>query len=113
MGFTDRMLDSGCARHVEAAHGESILVLSGEEKDKAFVCVRETESDVVLDAELGEDRRAKRIIRFRDSTGVPNLGEQDRIQTADGKKWYAVRAPQDGYLTTDFELREIVDGIDT
>lgn len=105
------MLDSGCARHVEAAHGESILILSGAEINNTFTCVREVEQDIVINSELGEDRRAKIIIRFR--SPVPNIGAQDILQTADGKKWNAVRAPQDGYLTNDFELREIVDGTDT
>lgn len=111
--LSDAMLDSGCARHIEVAHGEPIKVLSGLDAGKTFYAVKETESDVTLLTELGEDRRGKRILRFRDTTGVPRLASQDILQTADGHKWTAVRAPQDGYLTTDFEARQIVGGKDT
>ena len=107
MGFSDAMLDAGCALHVEAAHGETITVLSGADSGKPFVAIRESEQDAVLNSEGGYDPRAKRVLRFRDSTGVPALAPQDVIQTADEKKWHAVRNPQSGYLTTDFELIEI------
>ena len=108
MGFTDTMLDAGCALHVEAAHGESIMVLTGADAGRLFTAIRENESDAMLNSETGMfDPRAKRCLRFRDSTGVPNLNAQDIIQTADKKKWRAVKNPQSGYLTTDFDLIEI------
>lgn len=107
MGFSDTMLDAGCALHVEAAHGETIKVLSGSDGGNSFIAVRETEQDMVLSGDFHPDPRAKRCLRFRDSTGVPNLSPTDQIQTADGKKWLAVKNPQSGYLTTDFDLVEI------
>ena len=108
MGFTDEMLDDGCALHVEEAHGETIKVLSGAEAGKTFTAIRENEADAVLNSETGSiDPRAKRCLRFRDSAGVPKLSAQDIIQTGDGKKWRAVKNPQSGYLTTDFDLVEI------
>lgn len=101
------MLDAGCALHVEAAHGEVITVLSGADAGKKFTAVRETEQDITLNSDFSPDPRAKRCLRFRDSSGVPNLNPTDKIQTADGKKWNAVKNPQSGFLTTDFELIEI------
>lgn len=105
MGLSDTLLASGAALHVEAVHGERVLILTGQDKDKVFLAVRENSSDVLLDENLGPDVRAKRMIRFREGS-VPRLSAQDRLQTEDGKVWYAVKAPQDGYLTTDFELVE-------
>ena len=111
--LSDRMLDSGCALHVEAAHSESIRILSGTDAGRTFYAVKENETDMVLTTDLGADPRAKRMLRFRNSNAVPAIGSQASVETADGKIWLAVRAPQDGYLTTDFELIEKVDGKDT
>lgn len=110
--LSDRLLAGGCALHVEAFHGEIIKVLSGADTGKEFSAVQETESDMLLATDQGEDRRAKRILRFRDGQ-VPNLSPQDLIQTSDGKHWNATRHPLDGYLSSDFELHEIAEGIDT
>lgn len=105
--LSDQMLDLGCVAHVDGIHGEQIAILSGSrDAGKAFTVVRETETDVVLTSDLGEDRRSKRIIRFRDSKGIPEILSQTILQTEDGKQWRAVRNPLDGYLTTDFELIE-------
>lgn len=114
MGVSDRMLASGCVAHLAAIHGEVIEVLSGPDAGKFFTAVRENESDLVLadDFGPGPDPRAHRIIRFADDA-VPRLASQCQIRTADGKVWKLVAAPQSGYLTTDFELLEIVPGKDT
>lgn len=105
--LSDTMLAGGAALHVEAVHGEPVLVLTGADKGKTFFAVRENASDVVL-GEGGPDVRAKRVIRFRDAVNnVPQLSAQDIVQTADGKKWRATKYPQDGYLSSDFELVEI------
>lgn len=109
--LSDRMLASGAVPLIQNTHGETILVLSGADVGKTFPCVRETEQDIILDAQLGEDRRAKRVVRFM--YAVPNLESQDIVQTDDGKKWHCVRSPQDGYLSTDFELKEIINGKDS
>lgn len=112
MSLSDKMLASGCALHVEAFHGEPILILTGLDQGKTFTAVRETETDQLLTTDFGTDPRAKRVIRFRDGQPIPRISAQDKIQTEDGKKWTAVKAPQDGYLSTDFELTEIVPGVD-
>ena len=113
MGIRDKMLAGGCALHVEAIHGETILVLSGLDAGKTFTAVRENDQDLALNTELGEDLRAKRMLRFRDGAPLPRLAQNDTVQTEDGKQWNAVRNPQDGYLSTDFELKEIVPTKDT
>lgn len=102
---------AGGVRLLDVVHGEVIKVLTGAATG-TYTAIRETASDLVLMTELGQDPRAKRMLRFRDDGNVPALGSQDQIMTEDGKKWTAVRAPQDGYLTTDFELIELVKGKD-
>ena len=105
------MLAGGCAIHVESVHGERITVLTGASAGQVFVGVREVEQDEILDGMLGIDPRAKRVIRFRRPL-VPNLESQDTIQTDDNRIWKAVRRPDSSYLTTDFELIEVVNGND-
>jgi len=100
------MLSEGCAIHIDAIHGELVFVLSGVDAGKTFIGVRENSSDITLDSEMMTDVRAKRLIRFRDRS-VPRLAKNDIIKTEDGKRWHAIKSPQDGYLTTDFELVEI------
>lgn len=110
--LSDRLLNAGCAALIEAVHGETVTVLNGANGGLVFTAVQEIESDIILNSELGEDPRAKRILRFRTAT-APTLASQDIVQTADGKKWHAVRRPGAAYLTIDYELREIVAGLDT
>jgi len=100
------MLASGCAFHVEVIHGETILILSGPQAGMTFTAVKETESDVLLNTELSEDPRPRRMVRFRDGF-APNITSQERVKTEDGKIWVAVRNPGDGFLTQDFELKEV------
>lgn len=107
--LSDKLLNSGCALHVDLVHGEPIRILSGADAGKTFYGVIETLSDIELSTELGEDRRKHRMVRFRDSAGMPNIGSQDVLQTEDGQTWTAVRNPGDGFLTTDYELKEIAD----
>jgi hypothetical protein len=110
--LSDTLLAGGCAKHIEAIHGEAIQVLSGLDAGKYFNAVREIESDQILTTDLGEDARAKIIIRFIDGT-EPRLGLAGQIKTDDGKKWNAVRRQEANFLTQDFELTEIVDGKDS
>lgn len=109
--ISDMMLSAGCAPHVEAYHGEPVYILSGADAGKTFTAVKEIESDMIFDSELGIDPRGKRILRFRE-TSVPNLNSQDAVRTSDGKAWKAIRRPGNQYLTVDFELTEIVSGKD-
>jgi hypothetical protein len=114
MGFSDSMLDLGCARQIEAAHGEVVTIMSGADAGKTFIAVRETEDDLTVNMETGgTDPRSRRVLRFRTSGGVPRLSSQDVIKTASGDLWRAIRAPRSGYLTADFELIEIISGKDT
>ena len=108
---SDKMLSGGLVPLIQSVHGESIVVMSGTDQGKTFPCVREVEQDIVLDAQLGEDRRSKHVVRFM--YAIPNLESQDIVKTDDGSLWHCVRNPQDGYLSTDFELKEIVNGKDS
>src|SRR6185312_11790898 len=112
MSLSEKMLAGGCALRVEVFHGELILVLTGADKGKTFIAVRETESDQMIISDIGNDVRAKRVIRFRDGQPLPRLAAQDKVQSENGKRWSVVKAPQDGFLTTDFEVTEIVPGVD-
>lgn len=100
------MLSTSNVPLIENIHAESVLVISGSDNGKTFLAVNETEQDIGFDSELSTDYRAKRVLRFR-PPNVPNLGSQDRLQTADGKIWRAVRRPDSAYLTVDFELSAI------
>ena len=114
MSLSDSMLDLGCARQVEAVHSEVITVMSGMDAGKTFLPVRETEDDITVNMETGgTDPRSRRVLRFRTSGAVPRLSSQDVIKTASGDLWRAIRAPRSGYLTTDFELIEIIARKDT
>jgi hypothetical protein len=114
MGFSDLLLDLGCARQIEAAHGEAVTVMSGVDAGKIFLAVRETEDDLTVNMETGgTDPRSRRVLRFRTTGAVPRLSSQDVVKTASGDLWRAIRAPRSGYLTTDFELIEILAGKDT
>lgn len=108
MPISDKMLAAGCALHVEAIHGEPILILDGTDAGKSFMGVRETEQDMVINTDLGIDPRAKRMLRFREGMPLPVIAAQTRIKTEDGKIWTAVRNPGDGFLTVDYELIEFI-----
>ena len=111
-GLSDIMLASGAGVLIPALHGETVTVLNGPDTGKTFTAVIEVEHDLSLSGEgLGMDRRAKRIARFTDGS-VPTMTGKTQIQTGDGKKWLVINDPQNGYLTTDFELQAIVAGID-
>jgi hypothetical protein len=98
--IADTLLARGCAI-TEHIHGEPVVVLSGADAGKTFFGVIEIEPDTVLTTDLGEDARPKVIARFR---SPPSLKQTDAIQTADGRKWHAVRQPGHAHLTVDFEL---------
>lgn len=109
-GISERML-SGSALHAEALHGEPVSVLTGADAGRPFQAVIDIESDSVLAGMLGEDPRGKRMIRFRVGK-VPRLSSQDKIKTSDGKTWRCVRSQQSSFLTVDFEMIEVAEGLD-
>jgi hypothetical protein len=110
--ISDRLLAGGCAQHIAAIHGEQIQVLSGPDAGRFFTAVREVEADQILTTDLGIDPRGKIVLRFIDGT-EPQLGLTGRVKTDDGKIWNAVRRQEANFLTQDFELTEIVAGVDT
>ena len=113
LGLSDMMLQSGCAPHIDAAHSETITVLSGRDAGKPFAAVVEVDADAQLEASIGsKDRRARKQMRFTIGMKVPSLPPQTRIQTADGRKWTVVDDPQNGSLSTDFQILEIIPGKD-
>ena len=110
--LSDTMLGSGTGILIPVLHGELVTVLSGLDIGKTFTAVIEVEHDLTLSGDgVGMDRRAKRVIRF--FAGVPRMTGQTQIQDSDGNKWRLIDDPQNGYLSTDFELEAIVPGIDT
>lgn len=100
------MLAAGVASHVEALHGEPVEILEGSDAGRTFIGVIEIESDAILTTDLGEDPRAKRMVRFVDGR-APSITSQARVRLPDGKTYLAVRQDFGSYLTTDFELREV------
>ncbi len=100
----DRLLATSAAA-LETIHGEVVSVLSGSEAGKSFTCIIETESDLNMDSELGQDNRGKRIARFR--TPPDHQNKPFVLQTDDGRRWKATRQPGQAFLTTDFELVEM------
>ena len=109
--LSDIMLAGGCARQIEAVHGERVQVLDGPDAGQFFTAVREVENDQILVTELGPDARAKIWLRFREDA-TPNIASQGTVQFDDGSKYRAVRRQEAGFLTNDYELTEIVGGID-
>lgn len=108
--ISERMLARGCVRNIERVHGEQVKILSGLDAGKSFTAVVEIEQDLVLgDDGLGNDPRAKVMCRF---SVAPNIDSQDVVQTADGKKWNAIKRDFSDFLTTDFELMEIISAKD-
>lgn len=110
--LSDTLLAGGCARHIQAIHGDRVQVLDGPDAGRFFDAVREIESDQILSTELGEDPRAKIFLRFIEGS-EPQLGSQGKIKTDDGRKWNAIRRQEASFLTTDYELTEIVAGKDS
>ncbi len=106
--LSDTMLQTGMMPCLESVHGETILVLSGDDAGKSFTAINEIEPDINLESELLVDPRAKRILRFTDRPGnVPQLKKLDKFKTSDGKVWTATLRPGSAYLSVDFELAEV------
>ncbi len=111
--LSDTLLAGGCAVQLEAIHGEPVTVLQGPDAGRTFIGVVETESDLILATELGNDPRGKLMVRFRPEQ-TPRIQSQCQVtRLSDGKKYNAVRQDFSAFLTNDFELKEIVEGKDT
>lgn len=112
-GLSDQLLSVGCVQHVEFLHGEQVQILTGPDAGKFFGATLEAEPSAVLDAELGPDVRSKWVIHFDTTKLLPNLRSQDRLKDSNGKVWKVVTYQPGSYLTTDFEIIEVVPGVDT
>lgn len=106
------MLSGGAALSIEAVHGESVEILTGGDAGKKFIGVVEIESDAVVSTDLGIDPRSRRVIRFRIGH-APQPVQQGRIRTADGRLWKITKSMQDSYLTSDYDMIEVVAGKDS
>lgn len=107
--LSDIMLAGGCVKHIDAVHGEDVVILDGPDAGTTFRAnIVEAGQDMILDTDLGQDPRGKRILRFAEEQPLPRIASQAQVKTADGKKWTAVRQDFSGYLTRDFDLQEIV-----
>ena len=103
MSLSEKMLRRGCAKLIDAVHGEAIRILSGPDAGKDFFGVVELTNDLVMTDGVS-DVRARINLHF--SGTVPNISKEAMIRTADGKRWRAIRNPQNGFLSEDFELVE-------
>ena len=102
--LSDRLLRATVS-HLETVHGEPIVILTGDDAGLTYIGIVETEADLMLGGELlGQDPRGKTTVHF---STAPNIKSQAMVQTADGKRWNAIRQNFSAFLTTDFELKEI------
>ena len=91
---------------ISSMHGELILVLTGNNANQTFRAIIGIEQDVVITVDLGENPRGRRVMRFIGA--VPDVSSQDSVQTGDGRKWKLTKSEFSGYLTTDFDMTEIL-----
>jgi hypothetical protein len=106
LGLSDRMLGGAGLPCISSVHGEPILVLSGANANQTFRALVGIENDVLISSDLGENPRGQRMMRFVGA--VPVVNSQDQVQTADGRKWTLTRDKFNAYLTTDFEMTEVL-----
>jgi len=102
--LAEKMLRRGCAKVIDAVHGEVIRVLSGTDAGKDFYGVVEVSNDLVMSDGVS-DVRARIMLHF--SSLAPSIGKEAIVRTGDGKRWRAIRSPQNGFLSEDFELVEM------
>jgi hypothetical protein len=114
-GLSDTILAGAAMPALESVHAETIMVLTGADAGNSFTAIQELEPDITFQGETDEvDRRSKRILRFTIRPGnCPNLQKLDKVQTSDGRRWTATIRPGNNYLTVDYELSELVNGVDT
>ena len=114
--LSDTMLATSAMPLLDAVHSEWVEVLDGVDAGKIFYAIKENQADIVLESELINDPRGKRMLRFTDKPGnVPSVNTKRlvKLKTADGKKWVATRQDFSAYLSVDFELAEIAAGKDS
>jgi hypothetical protein len=110
MSIADRMLADGAALHVERLHGDTVQILEGTDAGRSFTAVVEIEQDTIIDTELGQDPRPRRMLRFRGGN-VPTITGPTRVRV-NGQIYSINRVNGAAFLTTDFEMTEIVAGKD-
>lgn len=107
------MLAAGAVKLIAQLHGEPLTVISGTFAGQTFFIVKETLPELIFEG-IAEapDNRAKRIIRFDNSLANPTLQPEDHVQI--GPTTYIVLdLKQDGYLTTDYTISELINGTDS
>lgn len=97
--------------NLDAFHGETIRVLSGEQAGKCFIGRVECQPDDVLATMLGQDSRAKDSLYF--TLPGPGLESQTVVQTEDSRKWKATRREFGAYQEEAYDIIEIAPGKDT
>lgn len=113
-GLSDKMLAGGCVPLLESIHGQAFKVLSGPDAGKTFYGVFEVVQETSFNGETGAvELRAKNVVRFSPDS-FPNLRPQDMLQSfgTGAGKWKASRQSESDYITVDFQLVQMVAGID-
>jgi hypothetical protein len=111
MSLADRHLTAVAVTHIGRLHGDVVEVLEGPDAGKCFnYAVVEVEQDRVIETETGIDSRAARFIRFTPGQ-VPTINGPTRIRI-EGKTFSINRIASGSFITTDFEMTEIVAGKD-
>ena len=109
--LSDTLLAGSLMPNLESVHGEPVKILDGVDAGKTMVGVITHEPDVIVDSDLLADARQKVMCRFTNRPGnVPTVGTKRlvKIQTQDGKKWAATKQDFSAYLSTDFELVQLL-----
>ena len=109
--LSDTLLAGGCMPNLESIHGERVQILDGVDAGKVMIGVATHEADVNVESEIMSDPRQKVMCRFTNRPGnVPSVNSKKlvKLKTADGKRWSATRQDFSSYLSTDFELVQII-----
>lgn len=110
--ISDTMLIQGCVKLVDTLHGENVTVLTGVNAGQTFFAVKEVMGELIIDGLVSKDDRAHRIIRFNNSKPLPQLKPEDTLQIGTSQ-WVVLDRKEDAYLTTDYEISQLIAGIDS
>ena len=110
--LSDTLLGSAAMPNLDAVHSEPIKILDGVDAGKIMYGILSNEPDANVSSEtLDLDPRQKTICRFTLRPGnIPSVNTKRlvKIQTQDGKRWAATKQDFSAYLSTDFELVQII-----